>query len=167
MKRLKKFMARVNSGFSSRAIQSMLCQMEVLNFNIPCENVRYLFSDWESDVLSINKNNLITEYEVKVSRGDFRADAGKKKWKWYEKKIEDMISNYFYYVCPAGMLSAEEIPPFAGLIYATNTGLQWVKAAPLLHHKRHDRIRTLSKFCRVMSERRYLGCCRLTFENRV
>jgi hypothetical protein len=151
--------------FSTAVIQKMVCEMEVLRFNLPCENVKYLFSDWEIDVLSMNKNDYLTEYEVKVSRSDFKADAKKKKWQWYEKRIETMISNYFYYTCPEGLILENEIPAFAGLIYATNEGLKVIKKAPLLHKKKHDRVRTLSKFCRVMSERSYLGSCRLTYEN--
>lgn len=151
--------------FSTDVIQNMVCEMEVLRFNLPCENVKYLFSDWEIDVLSINKNDYLTEYEVKVSRSDFKADFKKKKWQWYEKRIETMISNYFYYTCPEGMILENEIPDFAGLIYATSEGLEFIKKAPLLHKKKYDRLRILAKFCRVMSERRYLGSCRLTYEN--
>ena len=54
--------------FSTAVIQKMVCEMEVLRFNLPCENVKYLFSYWEIDVLSMNKNDYLTEYEVKVSR---------------------------------------------------------------------------------------------------
>lgn len=151
--------------FSTDVIQRMVCEMEVLRFNLPCENVKYLFSDWEIDVLSMNRNDYLTEYEVKVSRSDFKDDAKKKKWQWYEKRIENMISNYFYYTCPERLILESEIPDFAGLIYATNEGLKVIKKAPLLHKKKHDRVRILSKFCRVMSERRYIGSCRLTYEN--
>lgn len=146
-------------------IQKMICEMEVLRCNIPCENVKYLFSNSENDVLALNRNDYLTEYEVKISRSDFKADAKKRKWQWYKMRIETMIPNYFYYVCPEGLILETEIPEFAGLIYATNEGLQVIKKSPLLHKKKRDKIRVLSKFCRVMSERLYLGCCRLTYEN--
>jgi len=58
-----------------------------------------------------------------------------------------------------------EIPVFAGLVYVTNDGIEMIKKAPLLHKAKHDRNKVLTKFCRIMSERNYLGCCRLTFEN--
>jgi len=151
--------------FSTDIIQKMICKMEVLRSNLPCENVKYLFGDWEIDVLSLNKNDYLTEYEVKVSRSDFKADFKKKKWKWYEQRIEAMISNYFYYTCPEGMILENELPDFAGLIYATNEGLKFIKKAPLPHKKKHDRLRILSKFYRAMSECTYLGMCRLTYEN--
>jgi hypothetical protein len=151
--------------FSSLSVQKLICQSEVLKFNLPCENVKYLFSDWEIDVLSLNKNGYLTEFEVKISRSDFKADSKKKKWQWYEKRIENMISNYFYYTCPTGLILDTEIPNFAGLIYVSNNGLQVIRKAPLLHKKKHDKVKVLSKFCRVMSERNSLGSCRMTFEN--
>ena len=139
--------------------------MEVLKFNLPCENVKYLFSDWEIDVLSMNKNDYLIEYEIKITRSDFKADSKKKKWEWYEKRVETMISNYFYYVCPKDLIKENEIPVFAGLIYVTQSGIEIIKKAQLLHKKKHDRNKLLSKFCRIMTERSYLGSCRLTYEN--
>ena len=38
---------------STGEIQRLICQSETLKFNLPCENVKYLFSDWEIDVLSL------------------------------------------------------------------------------------------------------------------
>lgn len=151
--------------FSTDAIQKKVCEMEVLRFNLPCENVKYLFSDWEIDVLSMNKNDYLTEYEVKVSRSDFLADSKKRKWQFYEKRIENLISNYFYYVCPDGLISENEIPDFAGLIYATNEGLKVIKKAKILHRKKHNVKKILTKFYRVISERIYLGSCRMTYDN--
>ena len=155
----------VSTSFSTDIIQKKICEMEVLRFNLPCENVKYLFSDWEMDVLSMNKNGYLTEYEVKVSRSDFKADAKKKKWQFYEKKIETLIPNYFYYVCEEGLISKGEIPSFAGLFYATNNGLILIKKAPILHRKKHNKEKVLTKFNRIMSERMYLGSCRMTYEN--
>lgn len=151
---------------STSEIQRLICQSETLKFNLPCENVKYLFSDWEIDVLSLNKSDYLTEFEVKVSRSDFKADAKKKKWKFYHNTNEWLkVANYFYYACPKGLILETELPPFAGLIYVSNGGIEVVKKAPLNHKHKHDRNKVLTKFCRIMSERNYLGCCRLTFEN--
>lgn len=151
---------------SGSFLQSVICKMETLRFNIPCENVKYLFSDWELDVVSINKNNFLTEYEVKISRSDFKADAKKKKWIYYtDKNHWFKCANYFYYVCPKDLIKVEEIPSFAGLIYVDAGEIITVKKAPRLHKEKHDRAKILSKFCRVMSERKYLGSCRMTYEN--
>lgn len=154
-------------GFlTAQDIQKQICRMEVLRFNLPCENVKNLFSDWEMDVLTINKNNYLTEYEVKISRSDFKADKKKRKWQWYESRIESMISNYFYYVCPADLIKEQDVPDFAGLIYVTAEGLEEVKKAPLLHREKQDRLKVMTKFCRVMAERNYLGSCFMTFKNK-
>ena len=151
--------------FSTQDIQNFVCQSEVLKFNIPCENVKYLFSDWEIDVCSLNKNGYLTEFEVKISRSDFKADSKKKKWHWYNMRIDEMTSNYFYYVCQDELISENEIPNFAGLIYMSKNRLKVVKKAPLLHKFKHDKDKIMLKFLRVMSERKYLGSCRLTYEN--
>lgn len=156
----------VGSSLSTREIQSLICQSETLKFNIPCENVKYLFSDWEIDVLSLNKSNYLTEFEVKISRSDFKADAKKKKWVFYQNTNGWLkVSNYFYYACPKELIAESELPSFAGLVYVSNEGIEVIKKAPLIHKHKHDRNKVLTKFCRIMSERKYLGNCRLTFEN--
>ena len=145
----------------------MICKMEVLRYNTPCENVSRWFNSEEIDVLAINKSDYLTEYEVKISRSDFKADAKKSKWIWYLGATESLTPNYFYYVCPQGLILKEELPKFAGLIYATSEGLQTIKKAPQIHKKSANRFNVLKKFCRIITERTYLGCCRLTYENRI
>lgn len=48
-------------------------------------------------------------YEVKVSRSDFKGDG---KWNLYLQ-----YCNEFYFVCPAGMITKEELPLDVGLIW--------------------------------------------------
>ncbi len=43
------------------------------------------------------------------------------------------IPNCFYYCCPDGMIKKEEVPPYAGLLYADENGITVVKKAPYLH----------------------------------
>ncbi len=75
----------------------------------------------ETDVLSITKAGYIHEYELKISRSDFKADAKKSKFRRYIHQVASV--NYFYYVYPTGLLKEEEIPNFAGIIevHATET----------------------------------------------
>ena len=149
-------------------IQKAICTSEVLKFNTPCENVKYLFSDWESDVLSLNKGGYISEFEVKINRSDFTVDKNKRKFGYYNRGIHELMPNRFYYVCPDNLISPEEIPSFSGLIYYNESGeLQTIKRAPLIHRIKHDRGRIIGKFIRLFTERRYLGCARLTYENRL
>ena len=101
----------------------------------------YVFS-WESDKLIETRSGLIYEFEIKVSKADFKNDFKKKnkhvilegkethiptfdglepKYKErYEKNY--LVShfkkpNYFYYAVPEGMIDKEDVPEYAGLIY--------------------------------------------------
>lgn len=151
----------------TKEIQLLLSKTEVLKFNQPCENVKFLFGDYESDVLSLNKNGYLTEFEVKVSRTDFLADKNKNKWQNYKDRIESRMCNYFVYVCPEGLIKDTELPEFAGLMYVINQRLKLIKKPKLLHKYKHERNKILTKFCTVMAERMYLGNCRLTYENKL
>jgi hypothetical protein len=138
-------------------IQKVICKEEILKGNLPCENVNNLLYSSEADVLSVLKSGYISEFEVKISRSDFLADAKKEKWKFFENKIEEGIPNYFYYACPDNLISKEEIQDFAGLIYVDSNGLEIIKKPKILHRYKHDLTKILTKFCRVKSERQYLG----------
>lgn len=152
---------------TTKDIQEAICKDEVLKFNKPCENVSYIFGG-ECDVLSINKNGFVTEFEVKVSRSDFKAEAKKEgKWINFKMKKETATPNYFYYVCPSGLINENEVSDFAGLIWFTEEGwLLTQKKAPFIHKHKHDALKMFEKFTRIMTERKYLGGCRLTYENK-
>lgn len=136
----------------------------------------YVF-DWESDKLIITKSGYTYEFEVKISRSDFKADFKHKKekhtilrscltgerytpkaYEFMEKNgyatMEDFEKstafdkyyltstyyrpNYFYYAVPQDLVSVDEIPDYAGLIYVTEYGsLRTVKKAPLLHKEKY------------------------------
>lgn len=149
----------------TKEIQESVCKNEVLKFNTPCENVS--FFSHESDVLSINKSGYLTEFEIKISRSDFKADFKKRKWLKHNFNNENRIANRFYYVCPKGMILENEVPDFAGLIYYLDDVLIYVKTAPLLHKTKHDKDKVLKMFCRILSERKYLGSCRMTYNNKL
>lgn len=108
----------------------------------------------ECDVLSISKSNYIYEYEIKISKSDFKADFKKKKHKLMcekkctkykmikenNQKVKDTIyltSNYFYFVVPEGLVGISEIPEYAGLMYITEKhSFILIKKAPLLHKEK-------------------------------
>lgn len=78
---------------------------------------------WECDILEITKAGYTYEYEVKVSRHDFNIDPKKQRsYGTQERKYDVLTSgkrvNYFSYVVPEGLIGPEDVPPFAGLIYA-------------------------------------------------
>lgn len=96
----------------------------------------YVFG-WESDKLIETRSGLIYEFEIKISKADFKNDFSKedkhktlKGWK-YSNLVEEggllhlhfeKKPNYFYYAVPEGMITADEVPEYAGLIYILPEG---------------------------------------------
>lgn len=116
--------------------------------------------DWESDVLKITKSGYAYEFEIKISRSDFKNDFKHKKKKHLLLESKDnstKMPNYFYYVVPEGLVTEEEVPEYAGLIYVHATVIsdsrvyyqfQEIKAAPRLHGNKidEDSLKLVDKF---------------------
>ncbi|MBI3654028.1 MAG: hypothetical protein HY231_23605 [Acidobacteria bacterium] len=98
---------------------------------------------WEADFISLSRAMYATEYEIKISVADFKAEFKKKPDKHNhllnEKKSRP---NYFYFVAPTGLIGVEDVPEYAGLILIAKNGLfpynaiQVVKKARLLHKRK-------------------------------
>jgi len=71
----------------------------------------------ESDFLSITRAGLLTECEIKRSKSDYKADFKKVKKHEILNSGKDSPVQYFYYACPEDIISVDDIPPYAGLIY--------------------------------------------------
>lgn len=67
---------------------------------------------WESDYWVLDAYGITKEFEIKCSRADFFNDAKKHKHSNCEEG-----ANFFYYVCPKGMIDKEEVPKPYGLMY--------------------------------------------------
>lgn len=63
-------------------------------------------------MISSEKGNYTTAFEIKVSRGDFLRDIKDEA----KQRGARLYSSNFYYVAPKGMLNPEEIPMWAGLM---------------------------------------------------
>lgn len=112
------------------------------NYDILLPN--YFFGSYEIDVFKLSKSMFVTEYEIKVSKADFKKDF--KKGSYYRKglKHENLANgtggpNRFFFVVPSGLVSASDVPVHAGLI--EYTGGEWgtfhvVKNAKLLHNQK-------------------------------
>lgn len=103
----------------------------------------YVFNDWESDKILETKSGYIYEFEIKVSRADFKNDFKHKKEKYdkfnliLEGKEDVLTPNYFSYACPENLISEEEIPSYAGLVYVTEGGtIKYIKSPTPLHKKK-------------------------------
>lgn len=105
---------------------------------------------FECDLWQVTKAGYGVEYEVKVSRSDFKADFEKQSWIYFEGRRHPRVKHHdlrdrlphaptrFFFVCPAGLLTLEEIPEWTGLIEIHKSERGYVserlaKAAPKLH----------------------------------
>ena len=104
-------------------------------------NVYIKNSPWESDVIKVMKSGYWHEYEIKLTKADFKRDFQKRvcKWKKDSVKKHDLYASpdelcrktitgrqyekglfpkpaTFTFVCPKGMIAVEEIPDHSGLI---------------------------------------------------
>jgi len=70
-------------------------------------------------------NPLMIGYEIKVSRQDFLNDT---KWQKYLP-----YCNKFYFVCPSKLIYPNELPPEAGLLYASQTGSRLYQKKPSIY----------------------------------
>ena len=98
----------------------------------------------ECDVISVSKSDYIYEYEIKISRQDFKKDFLKEKHNHilnekftYVRKGEQLfrVCNYFNYVVPKDLISVEEVPEYAGLIYINEDFTFEIVKKPKLLHK--------------------------------
>lgn len=97
----------------------------------------------ECDVISVSKTDYVYEYEIKISRSDFKADFKKDKHRRIVEKqfiLESrnenfhLVPNCFYFVVPENLVTAEEVPDYAGLIYMKeNLTFEIIKKAPFIH----------------------------------
>jgi len=114
------------------------------------------FYTGEMDVCSVMKSGMVNEYEIKISRSDFKADLKKEsKHPIFQKLLNGTNNetfptysgkstityhytapNYFYYVVPTDLVKVEEVPLYAGLIYVNPKFLydfKTIKKAVKLH----------------------------------
>ena len=111
---------------------------------------------WECDVAEVTKSGYLREYEIKLSRGDFKADCEKTKTKWDWETHQSVSTNkhallaardprgpkQFYFVFPVGLMTDNEVPEWAGYYTATerpdhaapfHVRLMRARKAPVLH----------------------------------
>lgn len=126
------------------------------NYDVIIPN--FFYGSNECDLFRITHSDFVFEYEIKVSRADFFADFKKegrdcKKHEALQKGIGDNCPNRFFYVVPHDLVSVNEVPKYAGLLYYT--GSRWFdlkKNAPLIH-KRKVSFEIYRDVCRTLSSR--------------
>lgn len=112
---------------------------------------------WECDMFSVTGAGYAQEFEIKVTKSDFKADASKTK-RFYERGWTPRLSKHellqtksadgpsrFAYVVPEGLVAPTDIPDWAGLleayVYRKRIRIKVTKKAPVLHqHKVSDEV---------------------------
>lgn len=152
---------KIHTGLTEASIQDLLYWWTLRKGHRWQVPNAYLYT-WESDFLTVTRKGFIHEFEIKVTRSDFKADAQKitkhdivstgsralteqeQFGLCYSDRNLDRITgerpNYFWYVCPENMITVPELPPYAGLItvaQSTYSGFNQitdvVKSAPRMH----------------------------------
>ena len=149
----------------SKNIESSLCMYLYEKTHSPI-STHFNGLGEECDVISISKSDYIYEYEVKISKSDFKRDFIKKKHsniinekftKTIKGDINFIIPNYFNYVVPRDLISIDDIPEYAGLIYFNeDMTFDIIKKAPLLH-----KTKASSSFIRKLA---HSLSCKLVFK---
>lgn len=155
---------------NTKEMQQVIAKQQVNKGHVlVCENLS-MFFPFEIDVLSVTGAGFAYEFEVKISRADYKKDSEKiEKHSFYKQGAECKfykLPNYFAYCCPPGLIKGHEIPSYSGLYYVQPSGLvQEIIKAPLIHKNKPDLLQLALKINRVTSERLYLGGCKLTVKN--
>jgi len=80
----------------------------------------------ECDLFVVLKSGFSIEYEIKLSRADFKADFRKRgKHSRLANRSSCRLPTRFFYAMPEGLVSVEDIPDYAGLVY-----LRWSSPLP-------------------------------------
>lgn len=146
-------MNKESKPITESSIQRLLNSKYAGNCKYKVPNIYVFKHDWESDFF-VQKNNLYCyEFEIKISRTDFFNDF-KKTIKhdiikhgryysntWHEHKYRP---NKLYYVVPNNMISIDEVPSYAGLMYVLNGMIITAKEAPFIHK---EKLRFEDKLC--------------------
>lgn len=79
---------------------------------------------WEADMISVTGAGYVNEYEIKISKSDFKADFKKPKHKLFlgENKRHKHFPAYFWYVTYGFELEMANIPEYAGWINMQHGG---------------------------------------------
>ncbi len=127
----------------SKNIEAALCMYLYLKGHSPISTHITISEMQECDVISISKSDYIYEYEVKISKADFKKDFIKEKHshivnekytKTRKGQLMYLLPNYFNFVTPKDLISINDVPDYAGLIYMNEDGtFDIIKKPKLLH----------------------------------
>ncbi len=107
----------------------------------------------EMDLACVRNSGFLDEFEIKMSRSDFKADFTKTSierlpdsdqinWKKKPELKHDLLqdgrglANYFYFVLKEGIATSEEVHKDYGLIWVTDMGIEVEREATRLHSRK-------------------------------
>lgn len=85
----------------------------------------YFHSDWEADILLIDKKGFSHEFEIKLSKADFKNDfkksyrnatTGEQFLKHDKIASGDYVCNTFSFLIPMGLVDHQDIPEHCGIV---------------------------------------------------
>lgn len=131
---------RRKTEWSEYKIQQILRKFFLSESTKKYELCNLFVYNWESDYLAITRSGVAYECEIKISKQDFLNDSKKhnKHLIISEGRLPEGRPNYFYYAVPEGLISAEDVPEHAGLIYVMKYGIQYIKEAKKVHDGKFD-----------------------------
>jgi hypothetical protein len=83
----------------------------------------------ECDVISVSKSDYIYEYEVKISRADYKKDFIKETYSYNKiihqnkkKELKNFTTTHYFNFVSRDLITIDEVPDYAGLIYIDEDG---------------------------------------------
>lgn len=102
--------------------------------------VNFFAGDFEMDIFRLTSSSYIWEYEIKTSRADFFNDFKKQKnWNNKHAQLKEglLCCNRFSFIVPKWLVTLEEVPEYAGLIYYEDNRFSTYRQAPLLKKEKN------------------------------
>lgn len=119
----------MNSGQVERALRNHIGFAEHLL--IPEAGVKLYgpkgkyIGEYRADYMKVSPSGFCTEFEVKISRSDWKADLTKLKWTAMPGWVKQFI-----YVVPESLGIPEWVPPFAGVWFVKiRHGMMYIEVA--------------------------------------
>lgn len=126
---------------------------------------------WECDLMTVSKAGYISEFEIKLSKSDYRADFKKKniwgtskgalinKFKHDLLSSKDCIPKHYWFVVPIE-LEGLDFPDYAGVLIAKQLSdnsvyIRQVKKAPKLSKKKASEL-TMKRILTSLSHRYWM-----------
>lgn len=136
----------------------LICHLRASGSAIVLPNIFIGCSSWESDVVRVTKSGCWSEYEIKVSVSDYKADFQKRRGRIIKHQAyssRDQITGrrywatrtfpkpkQFYFVFPESLIDHAHVPPHCGIIemtpYAHGIRADVTRRAPVL--KNHTKL---------------------------